>query len=83
MEFFYFCQRHGWIKQNPAAALSRIRVKDRSVTDYFSRDEFKNLVDGTYVYQQKTRESAAHPIGTRLRALLLLMVGAGSQSATP
>jgi integrase/recombinase XerD len=75
--FFYFCQRHGWIKQNPAAGLSRIRVKDMSVTDYFSRDEFNKLVDSTYVYQQKTKESAADPIGTRLRALLLLMRWSG------
>jgi len=75
--FFYFCQRHGWIKQNPAADLSRIRVKDRPVTDYFSRDEFKKLVHSTYVYQQKIKESAADPIGTRLRALLLLMRWSG------
>lgn len=75
--FFYFCQRHGWIKQNPAAGLSRIRVKDRPVTDYFSRDEFNKLVDSTYVYQQKTKESAADPIGTRLRAVLLLMRWSG------
>jgi integrase len=75
--FFYFCQRHGWIKQNPAASLSRIRVKDRPVTDYFSRDEFNKLVDSTYVYTQKNGGAAVDPIGTRLRALLLLMRWSG------
>lgn len=75
--FFYFCQRHGWIKQNPAASLSRIRVKDRPVTEYFSREEFSKLVDGTYMYQQKSSEAPADLIGTRLRALLLLMRWSG------
>jgi site-specific recombinase XerD len=75
--FFYFCQRHGWIKQNPAAYLSRIRVKDRSVTDYFSRDEFKKLVETTYAHQQKSKDGGGDPAGARLRALLLLMRWSG------
>lgn len=71
--FFYFCQRHGWIRENHAAGLSRVRVKDRPVTDYFARGEFNELVDSTYRYQQRGREGANDPVGKRLRALLLLM----------
>jgi len=59
------------------AGLSRIRVKDRPVTDYFSRAEFNELVDSTYVYPQKNGGAAVDPIGARLRALLLLMRWSG------
>src|SRR5579862_956293 len=41
----------------------------------FSRDDFNKLVDSTDVYQQKSREAAADPVGTCLRALLVLMRG--------
>lgn len=74
--FFWFAHRHGWIKENPAASLSRIRVEDQPVTLYFPRDEFDKIVDTTYVY---------NPIGyaeprnqaTRLRTLTLLMRWSG------
>lgn len=75
--FFYFCQRHGWIKENAAAGLSRIRVKDRPVTDYFSRNEFEKLVESTHIYDQKRKEGSGDPLGARLRALLLLMRWSG------
>jgi integrase/recombinase XerD len=75
--FFYFCQRHGWIRENPAAGLSRVRVKDRPVTDYFSRDEFKKLTDSTHGYQRKGGEAGDDLPGKRLRALLLLMRWSG------
>ena len=52
-------------------------MKDRPVADYFSRDEFNNLVDSTYGYRQKAKDSAPDPTGTRLRALLLLMRWSG------
>ena len=47
------------------------------MTDYFSRDEFNKLVDSTYVDQQKSKEAIVDPIGTRLRALLMLMRWSG------
>ncbi len=74
--FCWFAHRHGWIKENPAAGLSRIRVEDQPVTLYFPRDEFEKIVDTTYVY---------NPVGyaeprnqaTRLRVLTLLMRWSG------
>jgi site-specific recombinase XerD len=48
--FFWFALRHGWIKENPAAGLSRIFGDDQPVTLYFARDEFDKIVDATHVY---------------------------------
>lgn len=61
--FFGYCQKHGWIRENPAVLLSRIKV-DRVPTDYFNDNEFTRLLDAISLY---------HPKGTpevRLRARL-------------
>lgn len=52
-------------------------MKDRPVTDYFSRDEFKIIVESTHKYDQKRKEGIGDPLGSRLRALLLLMRWSG------
>jgi integrase/recombinase XerD len=75
--FFWFCTRHGWLKENPAAGLSRIRVTDGPVTEYFTKDEFKKIVDATYIYDQKRKDNTDDVLGTRLRTLLLLMRWSG------
>lgn len=40
--FMRYCVTHGWITENPALALSRIRVK-AVPTGYFTKDEFKRI----------------------------------------
>lgn len=74
--FFWFAHRHGWIKENPAAGLSRIRVEDQPVTLYFPRDEFEKIIDATYVYNP-TGYSEPRNQATRLRVLTLLMRWSG------
>jgi integrase len=64
--FFHFCQSSGWIKDNPAKRLSRIRV-EQLPTSYFTPSEFQQLLAATH----KIRN------GTRLRALTLLMRWSG------
>ena len=71
--FFYFCQSGGWILNNPATALSRIKVEQKP-TDYFPKIEFDKIVDSTYIYDSKTvdkREMQNN--ATRLRTLTWLM----------
>lgn len=74
--FFWFAHRHGWIKENPAAGLSRIRVEDQPVTLYFPRDEFDKIIDSTYIYNP-VRYSEPRNQATRLRVLTLLMRWSG------
>ena len=50
--FFYYYIRLGWIRENPAANLGRIRVKE-TPTDYFPREEFNRIVDATYAYPRQ------------------------------
>jgi integrase/recombinase XerD len=71
--FFYFCQSNGWISDNPATKLSRIKV-DQKPTDYFSKEEFAKIVDATYIYDSKTVDAKEmQNNATRLRALTWLM----------
>jgi integrase len=74
--FFYFCLRHGWIRENPAAGLSRIRVEEQPVTLYFPRDEFDKIVDATYVYNPSGYTEPRNQ-ATRIRVLTLLMRWSG------
>lgn len=70
--FFWFAHRHGWIKENPSAGLSRIRVEDQPVTLYFPRNEFDKIIDTTYMYNPSGYSEARNQ-ATRLRVLTLLM----------
>lgn len=71
--FFFFCQSNGWILENPATKLSRIKVQQKP-TDYFSKDEFAKIIDATYVYDSKTVDAREmQNNATRLRALTYLM----------
>ena len=71
--FFHFCHSSGWIQENPAKGLSRIKV-DQKPTDYFTQKEFEKIIDSTYVYDSKTVDKAemVHN-ATRLRTLTWLM----------
>jgi len=71
--FFYFCQSSGWIKDNPAKKLSRIKV-DQTPTDYFDKEEFDKIIDATYVYDRKAVDKPEmQNNATRLRTLTWLM----------
>jgi len=74
--FFYFCMRHGWIRENAAAGLSRIKTDDQRVTLYFPREEIEKLIDATYVYNPSGYSEPRNQ-ATRLRALTLLMRWSG------
>jgi integrase/recombinase XerD len=67
--FFNFCQSSGWIQDNAAKGLSRIKV-DQAPTDYFTKEEFDKIIDATYVYDSKTVNAAEmQNNATRLRTL--------------
>ena len=71
--FFYFCQSSGWIHDNPAKQMSRIKVNQKP-TDYFSKEAFAKIIDATYVYDSKTVDAREmQNNATRLRALTYLM----------
>lgn len=73
--FFYYCARMGWIADNPARLLGRIKATEPP-TDYFPKEEFDRIIDATYVYQPKGWiECRNQP--TRLRALTWLMRWSG------
>jgi integrase len=75
--FFRFAQANGWISTNPAIGLSRIKVEQKP-TDYFTKAEYKKIIDATYIYNQKSvqrKESSNN--ATRLRALIELMRWSG------
>jgi integrase/recombinase XerD len=41
--FFNFCVNNGWVARNPAASLSKVKVRQKP-TDYFTRSEYKKLL---------------------------------------
>lgn len=63
-QFFKFCKASGWVKENPALSLTRIKVKQRP-TDYFTREEMDVLLSESL--------KASHS----LYALILLMRWSG------
>jgi site-specific recombinase XerD len=44
--FFHFCQSSGWIRDNPARRLSRIKVTQKP-TDYFTEEEIDRIIAAT------------------------------------
>jgi integrase len=75
--FFWFCVRHGWIKDNPTATMGRIIAK-HVPTDYFTADEYKQIIGATYRLDEYTERSwAPEKRGIRIRALTELMRWSG------
>jgi integrase/recombinase XerD len=77
--FIWFCERRGWFPRNYAAdiisGLGRIEVK-ATQTGYFKPDEYKALLDATYVYSDRPtvdKHNALTLGGHRIRALTELM----------
>jgi integrase len=73
--FFFYCMRLGWIRENPAALLGRIKA-DGPPTDYFTREEFDRIIDSTYIYQPKGWKECRNQ-ASRLRVLTWLMRWSG------
>ena len=75
--FFWACVRRGYITQNPALGLGKIKVVPIP-TDYFSRDEFARIIDATYIYgDPRGGFIDVESTRARLRALTLLMRWSG------
>ncbi len=74
--FLWFCVRMDWITKNPAILLKRVRVESVP-TGYFTREEFRALVDATYAYGDWRGGHDFEHRRDRLRALILLMRWSG------
>ena len=75
--FFWFCVRHGWIKENPTATMGRVVAK-HVPTDYFTADEYKRIISATYRLGEDIERSwAPEKRGIRIRALTELMRWSG------
>ena len=74
--FFWFCVRMDWIDRNPALLLKRVKVESKP-TDYFTREEFDQLVDATYAYGDWLGGHDFEHRRDRIRALVLLMRWSG------
>ena len=77
--FLWFCERAGWLPRNSAADITRglgkIQVKARQ-TGYFMPDEYKAVIDATYVYSDRPSVDKHNSLtigGERIRALTELM----------
>jgi integrase/recombinase XerD len=64
--FFHFCQSSGWVKENPARKLSKIKVVQKP-TDYFTSTELDRIIEATHHIRN----------GEKLRALIELMRWSG------
>ncbi|WP_446744264.1 tyrosine-type recombinase/integrase [Silvibacterium acidisoli] len=71
-QFFRFCVANGWIKENPAMGLTRIKVA-QSQTNYFRPKEMEKLLNAALASDARND----HRGGKRLHALILLMRWSG------
>jgi integrase len=74
--FLWFCVRMDWITKNPAILLKRVRVESVP-TGYFTKEEFRALVDATFTYGDWRGGHDFEHRRDRLRALILLMRWSG------
>jgi len=75
--FFWFCVRHGWLKDNPTSTMGRVIAK-HVPTDYFTADEYKRIIGATYrLGEDAERSWAPEKRGIRIRALTELMRWSG------
>jgi integrase/recombinase XerD len=72
--FFNYCHRHGWVKQNSAAMLSRIKV-DRVPTDFFTEEEVAKILSAIDKYHARGAEIPK--ARQRARAMILLLRWSG------
>jgi integrase len=74
--FFGFSISNGWLQKNPMDGVKKPRVPDVMPTNYFTRDEFQQIVNETYRYHYGGGNDCHHR-AQRLRALVLLMRWSG------
>jgi integrase len=74
--FFAFCIQNGWLSDNPATKLRRA-TSNSVPTDWFSRAEFRLIVDATYAYGNWRGGHDFHLRADRLRTLVLLLRWSG------
>lgn len=75
--FFWFCVRHGWLKDNPTATMGRVIAK-HVPTDYFPVHEYRRIISATYrLGEDAERSWAPEKRGIRIRALTELMRWSG------
>jgi integrase len=72
--FFNYCIRHDWVKKNPAALLSKIRV-DAVPTDYFTPAQFDKIITACETYRPTSKRLA--PRREKVKAMTLLMRWSG------
>jgi integrase/recombinase XerD len=72
-QFFSFCVSSGWLRENPAKGLSKIKVMHKP-TDYFTDDEMKKILR---VAKEKSSSTPAHKSASKIYALVLLMRWSG------
>lgn len=73
--FFRYCMRQGWLKDNPALLLTKVIVKQRP-TDYFTREEFDALLKATESFATN-QNFRGEDWSARLRTFVLLMRWSG------
>lgn len=74
---FWFCVRHGWLKESPTAVMGRVIAK-HVPTDYFIAADYARIIDATYHlddYEERTYDVKKR--GVRIRALTELMRWSG------
>ena len=72
-QFFSFCVSSGWLRENPAKGLSKIKVMHKP-TDYFTDDEMKKILR---VAKEKSSSTPTHKSASKIYALVLLMRWSG------
>lgn len=77
--FLWYCERAGWLPSHSAMTitkgLGKIQVK-ATQTGYFTPDEYKRIIDATYIYSDRPSVDKHNSIalgGHRIRALTELM----------
>jgi site-specific recombinase XerD len=77
--FFHYCQRHGWIRDNPAQKLSTVKVTEKP-TGYFTPEEVEALLAAVpQMYADKRGLNGRTPesLRDRVTAMLLLLRWSG------
>jgi integrase/recombinase XerD len=77
--FFRFCVTMHWLEIDPSSGLTKIIGKDEVPTIPFERDQYKAIIDATYLYDQSIRaaNSGEQSAGTRLRTFIQVMRWSG------
>src|ERR1039458_5853786 len=73
-QFFSFCVSSGWLRENPARGLSKVKVTHRP-TDYFTDDEMKKILRAAEPTREDYERNPSN--APKLHALVQLMRWSG------